>query len=189
MLDPNLVPLFYLSSLAGLVMVVGSIWLIYKQKIFVDRETKQVTEIKTPLGTLKTNLPAILLFVIGFFFMVFPIVKVSELTRDSAATVNIVGTVDSSEEPVIAYAVLAEQTMLGEKQFRLTVPIPRRGLPGYTVLVQAGPMLDKRPVSIDARDKQVTTDPFHFLKPPTAPGYVASDFLPDTVAVPAMFHQ
>ncbi len=44
-MDTNVIPLYYLSSFAGLVMVVGGIWLIYKQKICIDSESKQVTEI------------------------------------------------------------------------------------------------------------------------------------------------
>ena len=34
------------------------IWLIYKEKIFIDRETKQITEIEIPGGwKFRTNIP------------------------------------------------------------------------------------------------------------------------------------
>ena len=53
-----IIPLYYLCSVAGLVMVVGGIWLIYKEKIFIDRETKQITEIEIPGGwKFRTNIP------------------------------------------------------------------------------------------------------------------------------------
>jgi hypothetical protein len=35
-MDPNVVPLYYLSSLVGLVMVVGAIWLIHREKVYID---------------------------------------------------------------------------------------------------------------------------------------------------------
>ncbi|MEA2599876.1 MAG: hypothetical protein QOF89_868 [Acidobacteriota bacterium] len=42
-MDTNALPLYYLSSFAGLIMVVGGIWLIYKEKIYIDSESKQVS--------------------------------------------------------------------------------------------------------------------------------------------------
>jgi len=183
-------PLFYLSSFTGLVMVVGSIWLIYKEKIYIDSETKQVTEIQTPLGTFKTNIPAILLFVLGFFFLGFPILKVTEIMHELATTVDITGTVDSNEEPVIAYAVLAEQTLYRAKEFRLTVPSPRPGLRGYTVLVRSGPMTDVHNVTIKGGDRSARTETFQFMKPPDSDqGEVTADFEPDTVDTPGMFRK
>lgn len=188
MLEPNMAPLFYLCAAAGLIMVIGSLWLIYTQKIFVDGESKQVTEIQTPFGSFKTNLPAILLFVVGFFFLGFPVLKASELTRDVRRTTEITGSVDSDEQPVIAYAVIAEQTMFGDKRFRLTVPIPSKGLPGYAVVVRAGPMFDRHAVDMSTKDGAGVTDPFHFVKAPASGvGESASDFEPDTLAVPDMF--
>ena len=35
-MDPNVVPLYYLSSLVGLVMVAGAIWWIHREKIYID---------------------------------------------------------------------------------------------------------------------------------------------------------
>lgn len=35
-MDPILVPLYYLSSLVGLFMVAGGIWLIHREKTYVD---------------------------------------------------------------------------------------------------------------------------------------------------------
>src|SRR5215813_1014704 len=85
--EASLVPLLYLCSLAGFSMVVGGIWLIYKEKIYIDRESKQVTEVKTPLGSFKTNIPALVLFALGFVPLIYPIVKSTEL----ASEVKIIG--------------------------------------------------------------------------------------------------
>ena len=50
MLDSSVIPPYYLSSFVGLVMVVGGIWLLYKEKIYIDSEWKQVAAIETPIG-------------------------------------------------------------------------------------------------------------------------------------------
>lgn len=44
-MDPRMA-LFFLVATAGVGMVVGSMWLIAKEKIFIDRETKQPIEIE-----------------------------------------------------------------------------------------------------------------------------------------------
>jgi hypothetical protein len=80
----SIIPLYYLCSVAGLVMVVGGIWLIYKEKIFIDRETKQITEIEIPGGLkFKTNMPALVLFVLGLSALCFPIYKLSGIVNKS----------------------------------------------------------------------------------------------------------
>ena len=35
-MEPSLVPIYYLSSLVGLVMVAGGSWLIHREKIYID---------------------------------------------------------------------------------------------------------------------------------------------------------
>lgn len=69
------------SSLAGLIMVGGGIWLIYKEKIYIDRESKTITEIETPIGKFRTNVPALVLFVLGFVPLIYPIYS-SRQTQD-----------------------------------------------------------------------------------------------------------
>ena len=57
------IALYYVVAVAGFVMVVGGMWLIAKQKIYIDRESKQPVEIKLPLGvSVKSNYPALALF-------------------------------------------------------------------------------------------------------------------------------
>jgi hypothetical protein len=40
--------LFFLSTIAGFVMIVGGMWLVYKEKIYIDRESKQPISIELP---------------------------------------------------------------------------------------------------------------------------------------------
>ena len=56
------IALYYMCSTAGLVMIGGGIRLIYKQRIYIDREWKRPVEINTPLGNFKSNYPALVVF-------------------------------------------------------------------------------------------------------------------------------
>ena len=51
--------LYLLIAIAGFVMVVGGMWLIYKQKIYIDRESGQPITVELP-GNFKftSNYPA-----------------------------------------------------------------------------------------------------------------------------------
>jgi hypothetical protein len=98
-MDPKIIPLYYLSSLAGLIMVAGGIWLLYKQKIYIDKESNQVTEIETPLGKFKTNVPALVLFALGFVPLIYPIVQSSGFAEE----VRIMGNVKAGTFPVQVY--------------------------------------------------------------------------------------
>jgi hypothetical protein len=121
-MENSIIPLYYLCSIAGFIMVVGGIWLIYKQKIYIDRESKQVTEIETPIGKFKTNIPALVLFALGFVPLIYPIVKMSEFTKEITKEVKIVGNVKSSVHPVQVYAVLQMDSLIQDRDFSLWVP-------------------------------------------------------------------
>ena len=79
-MDPR-VPLLFMIVFAGFVMVAGGMWLLYKQKIVIDKESNQPIEISLP-GDLKfkSNYPALALFVLGFFPLVYPLSKLGILT-------------------------------------------------------------------------------------------------------------
>ncbi len=114
------VPLYYFCSLAGLIMVAGGIWLVYKEKIFIDRESKQVTEIETPIGTFKTNIPALVLFALGFVPLIYPIVK----SVGYSTQMSIRGKVSSDAHPVTIYAVVRKDALMGNGEYNLQVPAP-----------------------------------------------------------------
>jgi hypothetical protein len=109
--------LFYLSSVGGLVMIVGGIWIIYKQKIYIDRETKQVTEIEVPfLGKLKTNAPALVLFLLGFLGLFYPTHK------SGTEYLTVKGNVSSQVHPVVVYAVVQSEGLEQDGSFNLPIP-------------------------------------------------------------------
>jgi hypothetical protein len=124
-----MIPLYYLSSFAGLTMVVGGIWLLYKQKIYIVRESNQVTEIETPVGKFKTNVPALALFVLGFFPLIYPIV----ISKQFVEEVRIHGNVKANI-PLAVYVVSKEGSPSRDGDFRLQVPFLRKGDESYKIL-------------------------------------------------------
>ena len=122
-MDPSrFIALYYLSSVAGLFMVAGGIWLIYKEKIYIDKESKEVTEIETPIGKFKTNIPALALFILGFIPLIYPLVKSGEITKETTKEMKIMGSVKSSTHPVQVYAVIESDSLMQDREFSLWVP-------------------------------------------------------------------
>jgi hypothetical protein len=123
-MDPR-IALYFLSSLGGLVMIVGGIWLIYKEKIYIDSESKQAIEIKTPLGGFKSNYPALALFALGFFPLIFPIYRLGDIQdgRVTVATVRLSGPVKASAYPVAIYAAAEDYFVERDGSFTVDVPI------------------------------------------------------------------
>jgi hypothetical protein len=95
----------YLCVAAGLIMVIGGIWLLAKQKIYIDRETKQEIAIELPGNVrFRSNVPALAFFVCGFIPILIPVFKLSPKTyhRVDHATIN--GTFHPQTDTVTTYA-------------------------------------------------------------------------------------
>jgi hypothetical protein len=126
--------LYYMCSVAGVVMIVGGIWLIYKQKIYIDRESKQPVEINTPLGNFKSNYPALTLFALGFVPLIYPIYSLNTLVGYvKVDTVRIRGPVETSAYPALVYAARAQDSLTKNGEFR--VPVPYIGNDDYRLLL------------------------------------------------------
>lgn len=118
MLSSNVIPLLYLCSIAGFVMVAGGVFLIYKEKIYIDKETNSVTSVETPMGTFKTNVPALALFILGFIPLVFPIY----IVKSHSEKIGISGEITSNVFPVTVYAVYESETLQNDGSYTLKVP-------------------------------------------------------------------
>jgi hypothetical protein len=138
-MDLRVIILYYACSVAGLAMVVGGIWLIYKQKIYIDRETKQVIEVETLFGTFRTNIPALALFIIGFIPLIYPIYQITDLTKK----VRISGMVRSSSHPVLVYATIGIDSLAHDREFSLYVPQHFGPNEDYKILFFAGNIQDE----------------------------------------------
>ena len=56
-----------LAAVAGAIVMISTMVLIGMRRIYVDKETKEVTEIDFPLlGKMKTQSPALFLIAVGF---------------------------------------------------------------------------------------------------------------------------
>ncbi len=113
--------LYYLCSGAGAFMILGGIVLLYKQKIFIDRETQQITEVETPIGKFRTNVPALLLFALGFVPLIYPIWQLSQ--RKPMAMLS--GEIELPEQNpphVTIWAVAGDWTTASSGKFAIEVP-------------------------------------------------------------------
>ncbi|MDC0747910.1 hypothetical protein [Polyangium mundeleinium] len=117
-MEPLVLLLYYLSSFAGFAMVIGGIILIYKQKIYIDARSNDITSVDTPLGKFRTNVPALVLFALGFVPLIFPIVEL----RNYCKQTKITGSVLSNVIPVQVYAAVRLDAVSGDGNFDLSVP-------------------------------------------------------------------
>ncbi|HEV7684258.1 MAG TPA: hypothetical protein VGO68_19235 [Pyrinomonadaceae bacterium] len=65
--------LFLLCSVAGLIMVVGSLFLLWKGRIVLDHGGQQVSTIELPGGIrLSTQFPVLIMFFLGVVLLIYP---------------------------------------------------------------------------------------------------------------------
>ncbi len=182
-MDTRIVVLYYLCSAAGFILILGGIWLLYREKIYIDRESKQITEIETPVGKFKTNVPALVLFVIGFGGLIYPIVKVP-VVEDR---VLIEGKVPSHADEVRVYAAAADAPASQGGDFGLPVPALKQKYATYTILY----VLNDRVVShetapLDKAEKgRLTLQPAQF--PQWEPPAEVANLEPKIQPVPSEF--
>jgi len=65
--------LFLLCSVSGLIMVVGSLFLLWRGRIYLDHKGEQVTQIELPMGIkFSTQFPVLVMFFLGVVLLVYP---------------------------------------------------------------------------------------------------------------------
>jgi hypothetical protein len=98
-----------ISALAGLLIALVSLALLWQQKIYIDAQTKQITKIDLPFGIkLQTNAPVIAIVFMGVALILVPVVKHKE-----QSVVALKGHV-TSREPMKVYAIAAQQETNGD---------------------------------------------------------------------------
>lgn len=135
-MDFRILTLYYLSSFAGFIMIAGGIWLLYKQKIYFDKESNQITEIETPIGKFKTNIPALALFIVGFIPLIYPIWQISSLPQ--IEQVKLIGKVTASDYPVLVYAVIVSESLQNDREFSIQVPVDSKDREYKIVYIAGG---------------------------------------------------
>lgn len=111
--------LYYMCAFGGLVMIVGGIWLIYKQKIYLNPSGDKVDVVAVEIpffGKLRTNVPALALFILGFVPLIYPIYKANtEYTRVEQE-------ITSEKYPVSVYVVVRQKSLNTHGKFVISIP-------------------------------------------------------------------
>lgn len=108
---------FILSSAAGLVLVVGCLFLLWKGRIVLDTEGKNVSKIELPLGiNVATDFPVLILFALGVVLLLVPVYQARNICADLSLhkksfpeMVKISGKIVSAEAMDV-FAVVDEQS-------------------------------------------------------------------------------
>jgi hypothetical protein len=164
--------LFFFCSFAGLVMIGGSLFLLWKGRIHFDKETQEATELEVRfLGKLKTPSIVVVLFFIGLVMLLYPVYQARNICKNPALhdqenpqMVTLTGRI-ISKAPIDAYAVFAELPKVnGEVIFN--VPFKKNtpyrvmyldgaGIPHYSNLIQLGDKPENKvfpPVDLSSAD-------------------------------------
>jgi hypothetical protein len=150
--------LFFLTALAGFVMIAGGMWLIYKEKIYIDRESNKPIEVKLPGNfSFSSNYPALALFALGFFPLVYPFHELPLLTKYILVrNVKIKGAIQSDAYPALVYAARTpypvEKT---EEGFNFAVPVINGDEEYRVLLIVNGHVIDSQTVAPTASDEML----------------------------------
>lgn len=105
---------------AGVMMIAGGIWLIYREKILLDSVTKVPLYVELPFfGKMRTNAPSLALFVLGLVALVYPIRVGSARTP----TLTVRQKITSTSYPVEVYGVVVSTHIPSPGGFDLPLPV------------------------------------------------------------------
>ena len=119
-----------LCSLGGLMMLAGSLYLLWKGRINMNKEGRSPTKIKLPGGfEMETPVAGLVMFVLGVFMLFVPIYYSPKMCRDLTfhdkkplEMVELRGKV-STDTDVEVYVVVDEQRANAEQTISLSVPL------------------------------------------------------------------
>jgi hypothetical protein len=95
-------PILMTTQLAGILLLVGTMILLFYRRVFLDAETKTPTRFKLPLfGEITTQAPVLVLVLTGALMVIYP------LSKREPSTVTVSGTVDPGHSSV-ALLVIAD---------------------------------------------------------------------------------
>lgn len=113
--------LLLLSALAGILLLVGTMLLLWFRRIYIDAQTGQPTEIEIPLiGKFKTQAPTFALIIVAAVLVIYPI------SRAKQDLIKIEGTVDPGGKSVTVLVVALPNnltTLDSAGLFEMPVPL------------------------------------------------------------------
>jgi len=103
-----------IAAVAGSLIALGSLALLWHQKVYIDAHTKEVTKIELPFGIkLQTNMPIIALVFLAVALIMVPVMKQKDVNE-----VALKGHVHATQ-PLKVYAIAAEQATNGDVLLRV----------------------------------------------------------------------
>jgi hypothetical protein len=125
-INAGILPLYYLCAIAGLIIIVGCLWLLHAGKIYIDRETQQPIQFELPgFGKIRTQTPVLILFAFGGALLVTAILEGNKLqAQQNSITHPVVvrGRVKSNAYPVRVYAVRDQDDFGAAREFNMHIP-------------------------------------------------------------------
>jgi hypothetical protein len=121
--------------LAGLLLLVGVLFLLYKRVVFIDRHTERAVEFELPvLGRIRTQSPVLALAAFGVAMVTYPVY----LSTRGQQSIELSGSLDTGgrSAEILVVAMPSYQTSIhkpvGEQSFSLPIPL----LPNTTYRVR-----------------------------------------------------
>lgn len=152
--------LLYTTQVAGIVLLVMTMILVAKRRIYFDAESKAVTEVELPFfGKVKTQAPALVLVLVGAVMVLVPLQKMG------ADTATVEGTIDSGGRAVTVLVVPVphyQQSVTGD----FTLPVP---LLSERVAYRVKYIVDNRVVqdsAAEVKGDKIVLRPFNWQPPP-----------------------
>lgn len=143
--------LLYLCQAAGLVMICGGIVLLYQQKIRLDEITKEINVDVPFFGKLRTNAPAIALFIIGFIPLMYP------LQHAKTEYIHVRQAIESDNHPVLVYAVVGSRALQSDGELHLSIPVVANEDYSPQLIYVAGEITDEQELLLESQKGGVIT--------------------------------
>ena len=115
------VGLLYICAFAGMLMMLGSLLLLWKGRIVFDSVKGEISEVELPLGfKIKTQQPILVMFLFGSFLLAMPIYMVKG-RLNGIPRIAISGQVQNNVglRTLQAYAVIDDKNVTSEVKFYL----------------------------------------------------------------------
>ena len=115
--------LLYLCAFTGLIVVVGSLLLIWTGRIVIDKDSGSISEVQLPFGfKLHTQLPVVIMFFFGAFLLTLPVVLVRK-SLEAVPTLTLIGTITPPQTSPNFRAYVVASDCDATSQVVLTVPL------------------------------------------------------------------
>jgi hypothetical protein len=115
--------LLLIAQIAGVLLLMSIVWLLYKRAIYLDAETGKPVSFDVPIfGKIQTQSPVIALVLIAAALVIYPATRAKDQIRQG----TVQGSVETDGTPVTVTVVMLpneEETVMSSGGFKIQVPI------------------------------------------------------------------